>query len=242
MKKSIFNWSGGKDSAFALYKCLQNNEHEIVSLFTSINYETKRISMHGVRSELLNKQAELIDLPLVTISLPKETSMEVYNKIMQTQMNNFKLQNIEYSIFGDIFLQDLREYREKQLSKVGMKAVFPLWQRNTTELINEFIDAGFKTIVTAVDASKLGKEFVGRVIDKQFIDDLPDNVDPCGENGEFHTFVYDGPIFKKPINFTKGEIIYKEYKAGTCKEFKDEDNKVEIKNFGFWFCDLIPEK
>ncbi len=242
MKKSIFNWSGGKDSAFALYKCLQNKEYNIVSLFTSISYETKRISMHGVRSELLDKQAELIDLPLITISLPKQTSMEIYNNIMQTQMNNFKLQDIEYSIFGDIFLQDLREYREKQLLKVGMKAVFPLWKRNTTELINEFINAGFKTIVTAVDASKLGKEFVGRIIDKQFIADLPKNIDPCGENGEFHSFVFDAPMFKEPIKFSKGEIVRKEYKAGTCTEFKDDDNnKLEEKNFGFWFCDLIPE-
>ena len=240
MKKAIFNWSGGKDSAFALHKCLQNKEFNIVALFTSISYETKRISMHGVRSELLDKQAELIDLPLITISLPKETSMEVYNNIMQTQMNNFKLQKIDYSIFGDIFLQDLREYREKQLSKIGMDAVFPLWKRNTTELINEFIDEGFKTIVTAVDASKLGKEFVGRVVDKQFIADLPKGVDPCGENGEFHTFVFDGPLFKEPIKFSKGEIVHKEYKAGTCTEFNDDNNEVEVKNFGFWFCDLIP--
>ena len=241
MKKAIFNWSGGKDSAFALYNCLQNKDYDIVALFTSVSYETKRISMHGVRSELLNKQADLIDLPLITISLPKQVSMEAYNNIMQTQMNNFKLQNIDYSVFGDIFLEDLREYREKQLSKVGMKAVFPLWKRNTLELINEFIDAGFKTIVTAVDASKLGKEFVGRVIDKQFIADLPKDVDPCGENGEFHTFVYDAPMFKEPIKFSKGEIVYKEYKAGTCADFKD-DSTVEEKNFGFWFCDLIPDK
>lgn len=241
MKKAIFNWSGGKDSAFALHKCLQNKEFDVVALFTSISYETKRISMHGVRLELLDKQAELLDLPLITISLPKETSMEVYNTIMQTQMNNFKLQKIDYSIFGDIFLQDLREYREKQLSKIGMDAVFPLWKRNTTELINEFIDAGFKTIVTAVDASKLGKEFVGRVIDKQFIADLPKDVDPCGENGEFHTFVFDGPLFNEPIKFSKGEIVRKEYKAGACTDFEDDDNDIEIKNFGFWFCDLIPE-
>lgn len=241
MKKALFNWSGGKDSAFALYKCLQNNEFEIKTLFTSINNETKRISMHGVRYELLKKQAELINIPLVTMSLPKDTSMATYEEFMFNQMNLFKNDGIDYSIFGDIFLEDLREFRETQLLKVNMKAAFPLWKENTRDLIFNFIDAGFKTIVTAVDASKLSKDFVGRVIDKQFIEDLPVNIDPCGENGEFHTFVFDGPLFSNPINFTKGDILYKEYKSSTCSDFKDNDKPKETKNFGFWFCDLIPD-
>ena len=243
MKKALFNWSGGKDSALALYKCLQQNEYSIDSLFTSINHETKRISMHGVRYELLQKQAELLNIPLKTMSLPIDTSMATYEKYMLKQMSEYKSKGVNYSIFGDIFLEDLRVFRENQLDKVKIKAVFPLWKQNTKDIINEFIDAGFKTIVTAVDASKLGKEFVGRVIDKQFLKDLPKDVDPCGENGEFHTFVFDGPIFKNPIDIEKGEIIYKEYQAGTCSDFEDNDNKdTEIKNFGFWFCDIIEKQ
>ena len=241
MKKALFNWSGGKDSALALYKCLLKKDYNIEFLFTSINDETKRISMHGIRYELLEQQAKLLNIPLKTMSLPKETSMEIYEKYMLEKMNNFKNKGIDYSIFGDIFLEDLRGFRETQLKKVDMKAYFPLWKQNTNDIINEFIDAGFKTIVTAVDANKLGKEFTGRIIDKQFIEDLPKNVDPCGENGEFHTFVFDGPIFSKPINFEKGEIIYKEYKGGTCSDFEDKEKEVSVKNFGFWFCDLIPK-
>ncbi len=240
MKKAIFNWSGGKDSAFALYKCLQNKEYDIVELFTSANKSSGRVSMHGVRKELINKQAENIGFNISYIELPDNTSMKIYENLMFEKMNYYKQNNVEYSIFGDIFLEDLKKYREKQLAKIGLKPYFPIWKEDTSILVNKFIDLGFKAIVTAIDASKLDKEFAGRIIDKQFIKDLPEDVDPCGENGEFHSFVFDGPIFKESVKFKIGNKVLKEYEAGTCSDFDDIDEKnVEIKKFGFWFCDLI---
>ncbi len=228
MRSAIFNWSGGKDSAMALYEVLQSKTFEIKSLMTSISDDSKRISMHGVRLELLEAQCKRIGLPLKILRLPSSPEMNVYETELFKIMNRFKSEGIEHSIFGDIFLEDLRNYREKQLQKVNMKGVYPLWEKDTRYLLDRFIDLGFKTIITAVDESKLDQSFAGRIIDKSFVDDLPKNVDPCGENGEFHTFVFDGPIFKKPITFDKGEVIHKTYSHD--------------KEYGFWFCDLIPKK
>ncbi|WP_374460688.1 diphthine--ammonia ligase [Chryseobacterium taeanense] len=231
--KAIFNWSSGKDSALALYKILKGNQFEITSLLTSINKEFQRISMHGVHVSLLEKQAESLGFPLIKMELPKEPTMEEYREIMNKTMSDIKSQGVTHSIFGDIFLEDLRKYREEQLGSIGMKGVFPLWKINTTDLIHEFLDLGFKTIVTCVNETYLDKSFAGRIIDKNFIKDLPGNVDPCGENGEFHTFTFDGPIFKNPINFEIGEIVKKTYpKPKSDRESQDED-------YVFWFCDLI---
>jgi len=228
MKKAIFNWSGGKDSAMALYQVQQEKQFDIQYLMTSVNATSERISMHGVRNDLLEAQAKSLGLPLKKLFLPESSEMDVYEKHLFEIMNRFKTEGIDYSIFGDIFLEDLKVYREKQLQKVDMQGVFPLWKKDTQYLIEQFIDLGFKTILTAVDESKLTKEFAGRVIDKDFLKDLPSNVDPCGENGEFHTFVYDGPNFKKSIAFEIGETIHKKYSYD--------------KEYGFWFCDLISTK
>ncbi|MFC7348124.1 diphthine--ammonia ligase [Chryseobacterium zhengzhouense] len=230
--KAIFNWSSGKDSALALYKTLQGDQFEITSLLTSINKEFQRISMHGVHVSLLEKQAESLGFPLIKMELPKEPSMEEYREIMSKTMSEIKSQDVTHSIFGDIFLEDLRKYREDQLQSIGMEGVFPLWKINTTELIHEFLDLGFKTIVTCVNETYLDKSFAGRIIDKDFIKNLPENVDPCGENGEFHTFTFDGPIFKNPITFEIGEIVKKTYP----KPKSDENDEGE---YIFWFCDLI---
>ncbi|KQT19267.1 ATP-binding protein [Chryseobacterium sp. Leaf404] len=229
--KAIFNWSSGKDSALALYKILKEDQFEVTSLLTSINKEFQRISMHGVPVSLLEKQAESLGLNLIKMEIPKEPSMEEYQKIMSETMNEIKSQGVTHSIFGDIFLEDLKEYREKQLETIGMKAFFPLWKQNTTDLIHEFLDLGFKTIVTCVNETYLDKSFAGRIIDKDFIKDLPVNVDPCGENGEFHTFTFDGPIFKNPIEFEIGETVIKTYP----KPKTDESDGGE---YVFWFCDL----
>jgi uncharacterized protein (TIGR00290 family) len=231
--KAIFNWSSGKDSAFALYKILQENQFEISSLLTSINKEFQRISMHGVRVSLLEKQAESLGFPLIKMELPKEPTMEEYREIMSKTMNEIKTNGVTHSVFGDIFLEDLRKYREDQLESVGIKGIFPLWKINTANLIHDFLDLGFKTIVTCVNETYLDKSFAGRIIDKNFINDLPVNVDPCGENGEFHTFTFDGPIFKNPIDFEIGEIVKKTYPRPKSDE-NDEDNE-----YVFWFCDLI---
>ncbi|MCU7618373.1 diphthine--ammonia ligase [Chryseobacterium sp. PBS4-4] len=231
--KAVFNWSSGKDSALALYKTLKENQLEVTTLLTSINKEFQRISMHGVHVSLLEKQAESLGLHLIKMELPKEPSMEEYREIMSKTLNIIQSQGVTHSIFGDIFLEDLRKYREDQLQSIGMKAVFPLWKQNTTELINEFLDLGFKTIVTCVNETYLDKSFAGRIIDKNFIKDLPENVDPCGENGEFHTFTFDGPIFKNPIEFEIGETVKKTYP-------KPKSDKNEVNGeYVFWFCDLI---
>lgn len=233
--KALFNWSSGKDSALALYKILQENQYEVNTLLTSINKEFQRISMHGVHVLLLERQASLLGIPLTKMELPKEPSMEEYQEIMNTTMAKIKAQGITQSIFGDIFLEDLRQYREKQLNTIGMQAVFPLWKQNTSDLIQEFLQLGFKTIVTCVNGTYLDKSFAGRIIDQQFLDDLPENVDPCGENGEFHTFTFDGPIFKNPVQFEIGETVKKTYpKPKTNPEDHDEE-------YIFWFCDLIPQ-
>lgn len=230
--KAVFNWSSGKDSALALYKILQEEKFEITSLLTSINKEFQRISMHGVHISLLEKQAESLGFPLIKLELPKEPSMEEYRNIMESTMNDFKQQGVTHSVFGDIFLEDLRKYREDQLAAAGIQGVFPLWKKDTKNLIEEFMDLGFKTIVTCINETYLDKSFAGRVIDKQFIEDLPENVDPCGENGEFHTFTFDGPIFNDPIGFEVGEIVKKTYPKP--KSGSDEENGEYV----FWFCDL----
>jgi uncharacterized protein (TIGR00290 family) len=231
--KAVFNWSSGKDSALALYKTLQQDKFEITSLLTSINQEFQRISMHGVHVSLLEDQAESLGLPLIKMELPKEPSMEEYRDIMNKTMAEIQGMGITKSIFGDIFLEDLRKYREDQLKTIGMEAVFPLWKKNTTDLIHEFLDLGFKTIVTCVNETYLDQSFAGRIIDKDFIRELPENVDPCGENGEFHTFTFDGPIFKEPIQFEIGETVKKTYPKPKASP-EDEDGE-----YVFWFCDLI---
>lgn len=231
--KAIFNWSSGKDSALALYKTLQEDRFQITSLVTSVNEEFQRISMHGVHIDLLQQQASSLGIPLMTMQIPKEPTMEQYREIMLSTMDTIKSQGNTHSIFGDIFLEDLRKYREEQLQSIGMEAVFPLWKNDTTELIHEFLNLGFKTIVTCVNETYLDKNFAGRIIDKDFIKDLPENVDPCGENGEFHTFTFDGPIFKNPIQFEIGETVKKTYpKPKSDKNDKDEE-------YVFWFCELI---
>lgn len=238
-KKAIFNWSSGKDSALTLYKILQENEYEVETLLTSVNSQYQRISMHGVRIELLEKQAEHIGLPLTKMMIPEMPTMEIYDEVMRKTLLEFKEKGIDYSIFGDIFLEDLRKYREDKLALANFKGVFPLWKKDTKALIQEFLKLGFKTIIVCVNEKYLGKEFVGRVIDENFINDLPSNVDPCGENGEFHTFTFDGPIFSKPVPFELGEIVYRKYEPTNSSSndvCKTEDSPY---TYGFWYCDLI---
>lgn len=236
-KQCIFNWSGGKDSALALYHCLQNPDLEIRYLVTSINDAVNRISMHGVRYALLKKQAEAIGIPLYEIRLPEMPTMSAYDETMRHHLEKLKQEGITHSIFGDIFLEDLKQYREDRLAEVGLKAIFPIWKRDSKELINEFLDLGFKTVM-ACTQERLG-DFAGKVIDHDIIHQLPEDVDVCGENGEFHTFVFEGPIFKNHIVYAVGEKVFKAYQApknpnDNC--FKPEDE--QPKNLGFWYVDL----
>lgn len=199
--------------------------------------------MHGVRVELLEAQAERIGIPLVKMEIPDMPSMEVYEQTMREKLSELKKEGITTSIFGDIFLEDLRAYRENKLAELDLKGVFPLWKQPTDRLIREFLDLGFKTITTCVNEKFLDKSFVGRVIDEDFLNDLPANVDPCGENGEFHTFVYDGPIFSEPIKFEVGEKVLRKYEAPKTEDDSDQcfsKEKEDPTQYGFWYCDLIP--
>jgi uncharacterized protein (TIGR00290 family) len=232
MEKAFFNWSGGKDSALALYKTMLSNEYSIHCMLTNINRVHDRVSMHGVRRSLMEAQAASIGLPLVTVDLPKEPSMQEYEMLMLDKVNALKASGCSKAIFGDIFLEDLKIYREQKLKEAGIQCVFPLWKIDTTELIKEFINAGFKAIVVCVNEQHLDKSFCGRMIDISFVDDLPSTVDVCGENGEFHSFVFEGPIFQQPVQFKKGDIVYKTYKAPR------PDNASAQNKYGFWFCDL----
>jgi uncharacterized protein (TIGR00290 family) len=238
--KAYINWSGGKDSSLALYHTLNDKNYSVEKLLTNVSGEYQRISMHGVREELLEQQATAIGIPLQKLVLTDQPSMIEYEEHMMRTMNQLQQERFTHSVFGDIFLEDLKIYRESQLTKVGMTAVFPLWKRNTTELIHEFIDLGFKTIVVCVNEKYLDKSFCGRIINEDFIRDLPENVDVCGENDEFHTFVFDGPIFNNPIAFAKGEIIYRKYAAPK----QQSDNCFQpavVEDYGFYFCDLLPQ-
>ncbi|WP_411028821.1 ATP-binding protein [Spongiimicrobium sp. 3-5] len=228
--KTYFNWSSGKDASLALYHLQKDEKFKVDRLLTSINTHHDRVSMHGLRRDLLIKQANALELPVSFIELPEEPTMEVYNGQLTRIVKNMQSQGYAHCGFGDIFLEDLRTYREEKLSPYNIKCLFPLWQRDTTELIKEFLRLGFKAIVICINADLLDVSFAGRQIDENFLDDLPSNVDPCGENGEFHTFCFDGPIFSHPVKFTIGEKVYREYKSP-----KEGDEG----SVGFWFCDLL---
>lgn len=219
-KKLLLSWSGGKDSAMALYELEKAREWEIAALLTTVTGDYDRVSMHGVRRELLESQAESLGLPLETILISKTCTNEEYETKMQRSLERFKSQGITNVAFGDIFLEDLRKYREDKLAIVGMEAVFPIWKRESSKLAQSFIRLGFQAITTCVDGQALDGRFAGRHYDQQFLAELPQGVDPCGENGEFHSFAFGGPIFKTPIAFEKGETVLR-------------DNR-------FYFCDLLP--
>ncbi|SDR73012.1 diphthine--ammonia ligase [Gramella sp. MAR_2010_147] len=241
MNKAYLNWSSGKDAALALYYTNSQDEYKVEKLLTTLNKDVGRVTMHGVRKELLLKQAEKLGLPIEISELGSETSMEDYNQKMKEATDSFKADGFSHSVFGDIFLEDLKNYREEQLALVGLNAVFPLWGRDTKGLIKEFIDLGFKAIVVCTNSKYLEDSFCGRIIDIDFVNELPTDVDPCGENGEFHTFVFDGPIFNSPVEFEIGEKVKKSYKPAEKEEDNCFQGDKESWDTEFCFCDLIPK-
>lgn len=208
--RAILAWSGGKDSAMALHHARQFGEYEVERLVTTITRDYDRVCMHGVRTALLEQQVAALGLPLDQVQLRKDSSQEDYDAKMQAYMMQCRERGIETVIFGDIFLEDVRQYREKNLARVGMQAVFPLWHTDTGELGRAFVSAGFKAIITCVDLHALAPSFAGRDYDEAFLADLPASTDPCGERGEFHSFVHDGPPFRGPVSFTRGHTVVRE--------------------------------
>jgi uncharacterized protein (TIGR00290 family) len=217
----LFCWSGGKDSAMALHALLKQNEFRVAALLTTVTEGYERISMHGVRRELLARQAESIDLPLHEVRIPPQCVNPIYEARMQEALREHYENGIRKVAFGDIFLEDLRSYREKNLARIGMTALFPIWKRDTRELIRAFHANKFRAIAVCIDSKVLDRRFAGRELDQSFFRDLPPEADPCGENGEFHTFVFDGPIFRTTIPVRTGETTERD---------------------SFVFCDLLPVK
>ncbi len=220
MKKTLLSWSSGKDSAWTLYKLQQRSDVELLGLVTTVNQTHQRVAMHAVRLVLLKQQAAAANLPLHIINIPHPCSNENYNQAMDGFFDSIQQIGATHMAFGDLFLEDIRQYREENLKGTGLTPMFPLWLEPTEKLAQKMIDAGLKTRITCIDPNKLSANFVGREFNQQFLDDLPDGIDPCGENGEFHSFTYAGPMFKKPINISTGDVVERE---------------------GFIFADLQPE-
>jgi uncharacterized protein (TIGR00290 family) len=202
----------------ALLNLRQQSDVRVTGLLTTITEGYDRISMHGVKRSLLLRQAQELGLPLSELTIPPQCVNPIYEARMEGALQGQLAQGVRTVAFGDIFLQELREYRERNLARVGMNAVFPIWKRDTLELAQEFCALGFRAIAVCIDSKKLSRDFAGRELEESFFRDLPDGVDPCGENGEFHTFVYDGPIFSSPIALQRGEVVERD---------------------GFYFCDLL---
>lgn len=221
-EKIVMSWSGGKDSTLALYELRKSVDYDVTALITTVTEDYDRISMHGVRRTLLESQAEALGIPLQVILISKTSSNAEYETRLSAALESYRERGVTFVAFGDIFLDDLRTYREGNLARVGMKGLFPLWKRDTREMAGTFIDLGFKAITTCVDSSALEGTFVGRNFDREFLAELPEAIDPCGENGEFHSFTYAGPIFQREIAFEKGEIV--------------------LRDDRFYFCDLVPRR
>ncbi|MHC4660611.1 MAG: Dph6-related ATP pyrophosphatase [Planctomycetota bacterium] len=205
--KAIIAWSSGKDAAWALYVARQSGDFEITGILTTVTEDYGRVSMHGVREALLNAQAKSLSLPVYRVGILAECSNEDYENAMGNVMETVKADGVTHVIFGDLFLEGIREYREKKLAQVDMKAVFPLWERDTKELAREMIEEGLRAVITCLDPSQMPRELAGHEYNVELLERLPPEVDPCGENGEFHTFVFDGPMFEFPIGIQTGETV-----------------------------------
>ena len=217
--RSWVSWSSGKDSAFTLHAARQDEALDVVGLLTTLNRDADRVAMHAVRRELVEAQADRVGLPLHVVEIPSPCPNEVYEAETAAAMAVAAAGGVRRILFGDLFLADVRAYREQALAGSGVDPMFPLWGRSTDQLAAEMLDAGVRAVVTCVDPAQLPAEFVGRAFDERLLADLPDGVDPCGEQGEFHTFVWDAPGFRSPIDVEVGEVVERD---------------------GFVFCDVRP--
>ena len=229
-KRAVFNWSGGKDSALALYKVLQSDEYEVISLLTTVNSDTCRSFMHAIPVSLLQAQADSIGVPLYLATYDPKGEMNDYESCMRKAVESFKQQGVNHFVFGDIFLHDVRSYREKQLNPYGIEVVEPLWNLKTSEVMSDFLQSGLKTIVVTTMADLLDETYIGRLIDRSFVDSLPENVDIMGENGEYHTFCFDGPLFKHPIHYSLGAPFKRSH------TFNMDDGTQQT--FQYWYANI----
>lgn len=215
-ERVVLSWSGGKDSAMAAYHLIASQKYEIAALLTTVTEDYDRISMHGVRRELLRRQAASLGIPLHEVPIPKDCSNAIYEARMRQALDEFKAGGIGRVAFGDLFLEDLKRYRDERLAQAGMSGLYPIWRRDTQELVRTFIGLGFRALLCCVDTQALDASFAGREIDLQLLGELPDHVDPCGENGEYHSFVYAGPIFRQPIACAAGQRVMRTPRFNYC--------------------------
>ncbi|MGH2578843.1 MAG: ATP-binding protein [Actinomycetota bacterium] len=215
----LFSWSAGKDSAFGLWTLPRDQTYEVRALLTTVTDGYDRVSMSGVREDLLDRQADVLGLPLLKVKIPPACPSEVYEERMASALASESLVGIDHAAFSDLFLEDVRAYREERLGWAGKHGVFPLWGRDTSELAGEMLAVGFRAVVVCIDPRALDRSFVGRAFDRTFLEDLPGGVDPCGENGEFHTFVWDAPLYREPIPCRTGEVVTRD---------------------GFVYCEVLP--
>jgi uncharacterized protein (TIGR00290 family) len=211
-ERVLVAWSGGKDSALALRAVLADPALEVEALLTTVTREYDRISVHGVRRSLLHAQVRALGLPLAEMEIPASCDNATYEAALADALRAVRTRNVGVNrcVFGDLFLEDVRRYREERLAPLGMQPIFPLWGRDTSQLAREFIDHGFRAVIVCVDTTLLDASFSGREYDSSFLAELPPGVDPCGENGEFHTFVYDGPLFRERVDFSIGETVVRD--------------------------------
>ena len=217
--RALLSWSGGKDSALALHRVLGDATYHVDGLLTTVTDEFERISMHGVRTTLLDAQARALGLPLRVARIPRACTNDVYETVSRAALSRYADEGGEEVIFGDLFLADVRAYREALLAPLPLAPAFPLWGEDTRALAQRFVALGFRAVLACVDPRQIDAAFCGRDFDERLLDELPPSADPCGENGEFHTFVYDGPIFRAPVSIARGDVVERD---------------------GFAFCDLLP--
>ena len=211
-------WSGGKDSALALREVLRDGRYRVAALLTTVTAEYDRISMHGVRRTLLEQQAASLGLPLEQVVISPGATNEQYEGNMGATLVALRdrVPGLDTVVFGDLFLADIRAYRERMLARIGMRALFPLWLRDTRALAHECVRLGYRAVLVCVDADQLAAEFAGREFDAELLRDLPSSVDPCGENGEFHTFAYAGPEFRDPVRHERGPVVLRDRRFVYC--------------------------
>lgn len=240
MPDAVLHWSGGKDAALCLHRVRKAKNTRVACLLTVASRRYTRSSQHGVRMRLMERQAACLDVPLDTVWLPEPVSMATYDECVRERLTTIRDRGVYTSLYGDIFLESVRAHREERLADVGMQGRFPLWNEPTEALARSFIDLGFRALVVSVNADALGRAFVGRRFDHAFLDALPPSVDPCGENGEFHTFVYDGPPFAKPLDVEPGEVVYRTFDADATDDASCPLDDGGEGGRGAWFCDVRP--